>query len=86
MAAFLEQGDFRSADVKKMPQPGYYRARLDKENRLLFRIGEYQGEKYLFILLDKILSFDEEQEAVFHAPPPLIIISSAGSGKTALTL
>lgn len=139
VTAFLEQGDFRSADVKKMPQSGYYRARLDKENRLLFRIGEYQGEKYLFILevilnhaydksrflagaridedklrpvlsereipggevlempyinsrqkhfhlLDKILSFDEEQEAVFHTTPPVIIIGSAGSGKTALTL
>ncbi len=135
----LRRGDFKSADVKKMPQTGYYRARLDKENRLLFSIGEYRGEKYLFLLevilnhaydksrflagarvdesklepapsvdaveeeevvdmpyvnekqqyfhvLDKILSFDEEQEAVFHAPPPVIIIGSAGSGKTALTL
>lgn len=136
---FLEQGDFKSADVRKMPQTGYYRAKLDKENRLLFKIGEYQGEKHLFILevilnhaydksrflagarvdenkltpvnsegdvpreevinlpyvnerqrhfhlLDKVLSFDEDQEAIFHAPPPIIIIGSAGSGKTALTL
>jgi hypothetical protein len=39
-----------------------------------------------FHLLDKILSFDEDQEAVFGQPPPLVIIGTAGSGKTALTL
>ena len=39
-----------------------------------------------FHLLDKILSFDDLQNAIFHLPPPLIIIGSAGSGKTALTL
>lgn len=139
IAKYLEAGDFKSADVKKMPQSGYYRAKLDKENRLLFTIGEYQGEKYLFLLevilnhdydksrflggaaideskllpvpsaqqvakeevlpmpyvnesdrhfhlLDKILSFDEQQRAIFNTPPPIIIIGSAGSGKTALTL
>jgi hypothetical protein len=39
-----------------------------------------------FHLLDKVLSFDEDQEAVYRQPPPLVIIGSAGSGKTALTL
>jgi len=39
-----------------------------------------------FHLLDKVLSFDENQEAIFRTPPPLIIIGPAGSGKTALTL
>ncbi len=39
-----------------------------------------------FHLLDKVISFDEAQEAVFRLPPPLIVIGSAGSGKTALTL
>jgi hypothetical protein len=37
-------------------------------------------------LLDKPISFDDVQDAVFRAPPPLIIVGSAGSGKTALTL
>lgn len=37
-------------------------------------------------LLDKPLSFDDAQEAVYRRPPPLIIVGSAGSGKTALTL
>jgi hypothetical protein len=136
---FLKKGDFKSADVKKMPQTGYYRAKLDRENRLLFKIGEYAGKPFIFVLevilnheydksrflngakiddnklqaidspqkiqqkdksavafvnqevrhfhiLDKILSFDSTQEEIFQAPVPVIIIGSAGSGKTALTL
>ncbi len=39
-----------------------------------------------FHLLDKVLSFDQDQEAVYRQSPPLVIIGSAGSGKTALTL
>lgn len=135
---FLKKGDFKSADVKKL-QDGYYRAKLDRENRLLFKFGVYNDEKYLllleiihnheydkskflrgaevddqklkplqnepnaeseeveslvylnpkrthFHLLDKIISFDEEQSDIFGLPAPLVIIGSAGSGKTALTL
>ncbi len=37
-------------------------------------------------LLDKAISFDDAQEAAYRLPPPLIIVGSAGSGKTALTL
>lgn len=39
-----------------------------------------------FHILNKIISFDDHQETIFHVPPPLIIIGPAGSGKTALTL
>ncbi len=39
-----------------------------------------------FHLLDKVLSFDDDQEAIYRQTPPLVIIGSAGSGKTALTL
>ncbi len=37
-------------------------------------------------LLDKVLSFDDTQQAVFDTPAPLVLVGSAGSGKTALTL
>lgn len=37
-------------------------------------------------LLDKVLSFDDAQEAVWRVPPPLILVGAAGSGKTALVL
>jgi hypothetical protein len=36
--------------------------------------------------LDKPLSFDDAQETVYRLPAPLVIVGSAGSGKTALTL
>jgi hypothetical protein len=37
-------------------------------------------------LLDKPISFDDAQEAIYRQPPPLIVVGSAGSGKTVLTL
>lgn len=39
-----------------------------------------------FNLLDKVIAFDDTQQAIFELVPPLVIIGSAGSGKTALTL
>ena len=39
-----------------------------------------------FELLDRPLSFDEAQDTLCEAPAPLILVGSAGSGKTALTL
>ncbi len=39
-----------------------------------------------FHLLDKVISFDDTQDAVYRTPAPLILVGSAGSGKTALTL
>jgi hypothetical protein len=46
----LQQGDFKSADVRKMPNTGYYRARLDLRGRLLFTIVQYKGSTYLLLL------------------------------------
>ena len=43
-------------------------------------------ERTTIHLLDKPISFDDTQEAIFRQPPPLIVVGSAGSGKTALTL
>jgi hypothetical protein len=37
-------------------------------------------------VLDKPISFDDAQQAVFEQRPPLVVVGSAGSGKTALTL
>ena len=135
----LSKGDFASAEVKKMSGTGYYRARLDHENRLLFKFGRCNGQTCLLILeiifnheydksrflrgidvdesklvpvknrqeipagdftaltyvnsrkrhfhlLDKVLSFDDNQDQILSLPLPQVIIGSAGSGKTALTL
>lgn len=39
-----------------------------------------------FHLLDRVISFDDTQDAVYRTPAPVILVGSAGSGKTALTL
>lgn len=135
----ISRGDFASAEVKKMAGTGYYRAKLDYENRLLFKFARYNSQTCLLILeiilnheydksrflrggevdeskvipvknpqeipagdflsltyvnsrcrhfhlLDKVLSFDDSQDEILSLPLPQIIIGSAGSGKTALTL
>jgi hypothetical protein len=38
------------------------------------------------LYLDKPLSLDDVQHEIYGAPPPLVVIGGAGSGKTALTL
>ncbi|CAK0770644.1 conserved hypothetical protein [Gammaproteobacteria bacterium] len=55
-------------------------------------VSEAQAVRYLhpertaIHLLDKPISFDDAQEAIYRQSPPLIVVGSAGSGKTALTL
>ena len=55
-------------------------------------IREAQPVRYLrpertaIHLLDKPISFDDTQDAIYRQPAPLIVVGSAGSGKTALTL
>lgn len=39
-----------------------------------------------FHLLEQPISFDAAQEAIYRLPAPLVLVGSAGSGKTALTL
>lgn len=135
----LRNGNFAGADVKKMSNTGYYRAKLDDASRLLFKFARYENRTYLlllevilhhnyagsrflkgaaidetkfvpiakpeqidaddivqlpfinahstkFQLLDKVISFDEDQQEAFQLPAPLLLIGSAGSGKTILTL
>ncbi len=135
----LQAGDFKSADVRKMPNNGFYRARLDIRDRLLFTFANFENQKYLLLLeviknhnysqsrflrgakmadeekfvrveshdeissheneliflnsksrkihlLNKFISFDHLQESIHAVFPPLIIVGSAGSGKTALVL
>lgn len=136
----LSKGDFKSADVRKMNNVGFYRARLNIKDRLLFTFVSYNQKKYMLLLeviqnhdyaksrflrgaqqppeedlqplnrpedipqneikhlsyinesghsihvLNKFISFDDTQQAIFQVHPPLIIIGSAGSGKTVLVL
>ena len=58
--AYLQQGDFKSADVRKMTGTGYYRAKMDDTNRLLFKIGKHANETCL-LLLEVILNHAYEK-------------------------
>ncbi len=46
----LQNGDFKSADVRKMGDTSYYRARLDIRDRLLFSLILFKGQKYILLL------------------------------------
>ena len=133
----LKQDDFKSADVKKI-QNNLYRAKLNRSDRMLFSIYQYQNKKYIllleylkshdyqgarflngdaviqeqeiptienldildadqqmvyinpnhpqFVYLNKFISFDDVQQAIYQHALPLVIIGSAGSGKTAILL
>lgn len=135
--AAIEANHFTQADVRKVGD-NLYRARLNRNDRLLFSLYRYQNQCYCLVLeylpnhayeksrflqrgvtideakiptidtipsvdiltelayvnpnhdrfhlLDKILSFDEQQQTLYDVSPPIVIIGSAGSGKTALTL
>lgn len=133
----IERDDFKSADIKKLGQGQYYRAKLDDSHRLLLTFLRHQNTRYClalevilhhryeksrflrgakidetalqdltdrdvstgmpiapyihphqvdFHVLDKVLSFDDQQRAVLGAPLPLVVVGSAGSGKTVLML
>ncbi|MBE0428115.1 MAG: hypothetical protein IBX72_15945 [Nitrospirae bacterium] len=48
--SFLERNDFRSAEVKKIAEEGFYRAKLDGENRLIFKLAKHKGQRYALML------------------------------------
>ena len=50
VTAFLAQGDFKSAQVKKITPGKYLRAKLDDSNRLLFAPLKYKEQTCLVIL------------------------------------
>ena len=46
---YLKEDDFKSAEVKKI-QPNLYRAKLNRSDRILFSIYQYQDKNYILIL------------------------------------
>lgn len=137
LIAHLKADDFKSADVKKI-QNNLYRAKLNRSDRILFSIYQYQQKNYIllleylkkhdyqgsrflnanigidedavpvvqsadeltideqmvyinqnnpqFVYLNKFISFDDVQQKIYRHALPLVIIGSAGSGKTAILL
>ncbi|WP_230656491.1 AAA family ATPase [Psychrobacter sp. I-STPA10] len=131
----IADDDFGRADVKKIGE-NLYRAKLNRQDRLLFALYQYQSQTYALMLewiknhdyassrflnrgaridedlievvktvpdtkqeltyvnpthqdfawLGKCISFDDVQYSIYQSAAPLVIIGSAGSGKTALML
>ena len=73
--------DWAQLDLDDAPAPGA--DDLNAHAPALRYVHPQRGEIHV---LDKVLSFDDAQQAVYDAPAPLILVGSAGSGKTALTL
>lgn len=95
------QGQRAALALEVLPRHEYERSRFLRgapvdESRIEALDAPAQLEakpiKYLhpargsFALLDKPLSFDDAQEEVLRRRPPLVVVGSAGSGKTALLL
>jgi hypothetical protein len=74
----------RGARVDESKIPVFEKEGLEKEKLPSLVYVNPSGRRVH--LLDKVISFDPEQQDIFNLPSPLIIIGPAGSGKTALTL
>jgi ankyrin repeat protein/superfamily I DNA/RNA helicase len=126
---FLKNGDFKSADSKKLSNSSYFRAKTDIKGRLLFQFGYVDEISYIFLLdvlpnheyeeslflkgkkvyeedfifdetniekntskekffhySENFIIFNKTQENILYTNPPLIIVGSAGSGKTSVTI
>ena len=59
---------------------------LDLPDKSDFSLRWLHTSRVEFELLDKPIVFDDDQEAVRRLQAPLILVGSAGSGKTAITL
>jgi hypothetical protein len=73
----------RGVEVDEGKIPAVEPADAAKEAEPVRFLHPQRGEVHY---LDKPLSFDDAQEVVYRLLPPLVVVGSAGSGKTALTL
>ena len=61
----LRRGDFASAEVKKLKTQGLFRAKIDYENRLLFKFGRY-NEASCLLILEIIFNHDYQRSRFLH--------------------
>lgn len=76
---FLRGTEFNEGDFVSVPA-------LDTSAEPAQNLKYLNAANKTFHFLDKPISFSDLQEELFYAPLPLIIVGSAGSGKTVLTL
>ena len=81
--AYEKSRFLRGAAVDEAKLPDFEVQQATQDAALLRYLHPTRSE---FHLLDKVISFDDTQDAVYRTAPPIILVGSAGSGKTALTL
>ena len=79
---FLNGAHIDENKIERIEQNHFNHAQGNSENAISY----INPQKKQFHMLDKFISFDAIQDDIFNVYPPLIIIGSAGSGKTMLTL
>ncbi|GGS25520.1 PhoH family protein [Deinococcus knuensis] len=81
--AYEKSRFLRGAAIDDSKLPDFSAAQASEEAQAVRYLHPTRRE---FHLLDKVISFDDTQDAVYRTPAPVILVGSAGSGKTALTL
>ncbi|MGX9687038.1 AAA family ATPase [Deinococcus wulumuqiensis] len=81
--AYEKSRFLRGAPIDEAKLPDFNVAAVNADAQQLRYLNPARSE---FHLLDKVISFDDTQDAVYRTPAPVILVGSAGSGKTALTL
>ncbi|MDV6374080.1 hypothetical protein [Deinococcus arenicola] len=81
--AYEKSRFLRGARIDEAKLPDLSRETAEAEAQPLRYLHPSRSE---FHLLDKVISFDDTQDEVYRTPAPVILVGSAGSGKTALTL
>lgn len=74
----------RGTQIDESKMPLFDNSQIEKED--MPQLMYINSSISKFHILDKIISFDPEQDGIYRYNPPMIIIGPAGSGKTAITL
>ncbi len=80
---FLRGATVEEARIEREPPADARLPALNADATPLRWLGQGRTQ---FELLDKPIVFDEAQDEAYRHPAPLVVIGSAGSGKTAVTL
>ena len=85
-ARFLNGGQINEEKIFINPTEGSIIKEIDYANLENSKIAYLNPNHSRFYYLNKLISFDHQQELIYQEKLPLVMIGSAGSGKTMLSL